>query len=1001
MMLLYALLVIWAGAASGMVIVPKNERYTIMLSSTFLDLRALRAKAEECLQDKGFFVDWMEADGARPGYDVLSSSRQKVDRADGYLLVIGERYGTPVEDTERNPDHLSTTHLEYRWALEAGIPIAVVTLDDKCWPRIERETDDLWNRRNAFAKEAKGRAIHGYVESEGEFKEHILKAADGLHDYFRERGTLSPKSKDTPVPIALNTEDRAPQPAAPGFYEARPFARGMDFVGRKNELDKLGKWLCGADPMLVFQAMGGMGKSTVAHEWISKHAQNVAPNLAGRIWYSFYEEGASVGDFCRHTLAYIHGRPASAFNDLSHVERRAALLIALQGKPFLIVMDGLERILRAYAMPDKAGKPAEIAEEDADRSKPRDEDLCIDPEDDRFLVDLLGLREARFLVTTRNLPEALLNEARKPTKGVKHLYLEGFDGADAVELLKQAGVYGDDLEMSAFVSREFGGHPLMIGVVAGLIDDYARAPGNFDAWSKDPEGRATLNLAERDSLKAKRQHILKVAFDRLSGDAKAVLMALAYLAFGLPYENIARIAEAVAEKHGGAIDSGAALRDLRDRRIVSYARSSDTYDLHPLVRAVARQWQFGDDRNAVGSAVVDYSRNRAPSVITWESAGEEIDRALDLADVMLSTKQAAAAQFIVDLPCVEICDKGRVRRFFAILESIEQIPEAIPEIFRHMDICLFELGEAVRAKTYSRKYLNFLLSVGDTPPAKLRDALRNLSVNANDLNNMVWAERWLQLSNRCGDMFDREIDRAYSIYMEHVLLMSRGQVALDDPRIDYFGAPHSWRGHARHHDGLAIWWAWHRQFHSAATEGDWQRAVDYAVAAGNVGLESSARRLLAFWLRGGGRTEDAEREVRAAINLLERNDMPCSEAQAELATLLAEQGQITTARDLLARIRAGHGCELFLAEAWFALGEREKAAPLALCAYRYFWGDGPPYARANPLRRTKDLLDRMGITPPALEYRKPENLPSDPLYDRAVKAVDDVEKLRREGPKAV
>ena len=169
-----------------------------MLSSTFKDLREYRAIAEKCLQDKEFYVDWMEADGARPGVDVIASSLEKVEKADGYVLVLGERYGTPIEDRDRNPDGLSTTHLEYRRALAAGIPVAVVILDKSCWPRLDREPDDLWNRRNAFEEEAKGGDLFGFVERHEDFTEHLLKAADGLHAAFSRPGAPDPKPAPEP-----------------------------------------------------------------------------------------------------------------------------------------------------------------------------------------------------------------------------------------------------------------------------------------------------------------------------------------------------------------------------------------------------------------------------------------------------------------------------------------------------------------------------------------------------------------------------------------------------------------------------------------------------------------------------------------------------------------------------------------------------------------------------------------------------------------------------------
>lgn len=48
-------------------------------------------------------------------------------------------------------------------------------------------------------------------------------------------------------------------------------------------------------------------------EWTTKHATSVRQDWAGRFWYSFYEKGAIMADFCRRALAYITGQPLDDF----------------------------------------------------------------------------------------------------------------------------------------------------------------------------------------------------------------------------------------------------------------------------------------------------------------------------------------------------------------------------------------------------------------------------------------------------------------------------------------------------------------------------------------------------------------------------------------------------------------------------------------------------------------------------------------------------------------
>ena len=46
----------------------------------------------------------------------------------------------------------------------------------------------------------------------------------------------------------------------------------VQFQTRIKELAAIKDWVGSADPMLLFEAIGGMGKSMVTWEWVSNHA---------------------------------------------------------------------------------------------------------------------------------------------------------------------------------------------------------------------------------------------------------------------------------------------------------------------------------------------------------------------------------------------------------------------------------------------------------------------------------------------------------------------------------------------------------------------------------------------------------------------------------------------------------------------------------------------------------------------------------------------------------
>jgi hypothetical protein len=104
-------------------------------------------------------------------------------------------------------------------------------------------------------------------------------------------------------------------PAPPDFYAEPPYIVSNAFVGRQAQLDTLTDWAAPADPhpLLLFEAIGGTGKSMLTWEWTTKHSTEVRQDWAGRFWYSFYERGAIMADFCQRSLAYITQRPIEDF----------------------------------------------------------------------------------------------------------------------------------------------------------------------------------------------------------------------------------------------------------------------------------------------------------------------------------------------------------------------------------------------------------------------------------------------------------------------------------------------------------------------------------------------------------------------------------------------------------------------------------------------------------------------------------------------------------------
>ena len=54
----------------------------------------------------------------------------------------------------------------------------------------------------------------------------------------------------------------------------------------KRELEVINQWAHAPETMLIFEAIGGMGKSALTWHWLKHHAQAQIPELAGAVWWS-------------------------------------------------------------------------------------------------------------------------------------------------------------------------------------------------------------------------------------------------------------------------------------------------------------------------------------------------------------------------------------------------------------------------------------------------------------------------------------------------------------------------------------------------------------------------------------------------------------------------------------------------------------------------------------------------------------------------------------------
>ncbi|MCB0636040.1 MAG: hypothetical protein KDC54_05460, partial [Lewinella sp.] len=252
--------------------------------------------------------------------------------------------------------------------------------------------------------------------------------------------------------------------------------------------------------------------------------------------------------------------------------------------------------------------------------------------------------------------------------GAKRITLPGLRPPDAEALLRSCGVEGKSDAIQSYLTANCDNHPLVIGILGGLIANYLPARGDFDAWSAAPDGGAALDLASLD-LTQRRNHILEAAIQKLPDASRHLLSTLALLtdsvnyetlkAFNphLPpepeevekptppekesihrvdrkwmlweqmsdeqkaeaqkeyeaalarwqdYENAVQARSASAEFRAAPGKLTETVKDLEQRGLLQWDCRTRKYDLHPVVRGVASGAMAAADRERHGQRVVDH-----------------------------------------------------------------------------------------------------------------------------------------------------------------------------------------------------------------------------------------------------------------------------------------------------------------------------------------------------------------------------------------------------------
>jgi tetratricopeptide (TPR) repeat protein len=188
---------------------------------------------------------------------------------------------------------------------------------------------------------------------------------------------------------------------------------------------------------------------------------------------------------------------------------------------------------------------------------------------------------------------------------------------------------------------------------------------------------------------------------------------------------------------------------------------------------------------------------------------------------------------------------------------------------------------------------------------------------------------------------------------------------------------------------------WHclsRFYQGKLTDEEWQEGYDLTVRHRNVRMQYVFLALRAEWDLSENRNQRALEAIDQALQITKKLGTPTPVYHDLRAWALAKLGRTADARTELEVGSQG----LYAAETYLALGEREQARKCALNAYRWAWGEGPPYIHWYYLERSRALLKQLGEPEPKLPPFDPSKVQPIP-YEKEIRAA--IERLKAERAK--
>jgi hypothetical protein len=413
-----------------------------------------------------------------------------------------------------------------------------------------------------------------------------LDDKDALHCLHCGITGQPPGDPGTPSTV-LGLPSTVPTWHFPHRYGDRP-----NFTGRVVERKLLTDWLNDNQHTLyILRALGGFGKSALSWYWLNHDVDKTKWKRVS--WWSFYEGDASFEHFLGDTLEYLGIKDANSMNPR---QQTAVLLGQLQDADILLVLDGFERVLRAFSGMGGAYQGDQTVDGGPKTEEEARGRECVSPAAEDFLRGLNDPKlRSKVLMTTRLCPHVLETHDGELQSGSCEQELTALTPDDAYTFFtEKEKITATRAEVEA-ACAPYDYHPLSLNLLAGLIKKDFQHPRDI---------RAAEKYKIIGDIKNHKEHILKAAYETLPAERQQLLSQIACLRGSVDYATIKTIFSPTG------IDE--ALHDLQDRGLLQVTTLSSsnsllsTFDLHPIVRRYAYDRLTAPAKTAAHTRLADY-----------------------------------------------------------------------------------------------------------------------------------------------------------------------------------------------------------------------------------------------------------------------------------------------------------------------------------------------------------------------------------------------------------